>query len=63
MEIVSESYYVAMVKMIKKAGLLLANDSTGNLLLGISSTCKAIEIARGKASCYFNHVTHAINPK
>ncbi len=58
----SERYNIATIANdFLKAGLLLASDSMGNLvLLGINSTCKAIEIALGFASYYFNHVTHAI---
>ncbi len=41
----------------------IANDFLKASLLGINSTCKAIEIARGEAEFYFNHITRAINPR
>ena len=52
-------YSIATLQMIlKKAGLLLVSA------LGINSAhIKAIEITLRFASCYFNHVVHAINPE
>ncbi len=47
------SLHVATVQKKKKAGLLLASDSMGNLCYsGINSTHNAIEIALGEAECY-----------